>query len=183
LKSRSYRGLLFIIAIGLALSACASEQVLVLSGYQSMIGANNLQRRAAHAGVDFGEMHGAPVLAAADGDVASVSEGISGCGIGVLIAHLPFYRYTVYCHLEKALVRYGQSVKRGETIGLIGTTGNAVNVPHVHLELCTYPCTRGNLDGSLSTEDPLAISAGCFDPKKTYPTDRLVLTHPVPCKD
>lgn len=148
-----------------------------------MIGANNLTRRAAHAGVDFGEMYGAPVLAAADGEVASVSEGSSGCGIGVLLAHYKFGRYTVYCHLEKALVRYGQSVKRGETIGRIGTTGNAVNVPHVHLELCAYPCTRGNRGGSLSTEDPLAKANGCFDPKKQYPDDRLVLTYPVKCKD
>ena len=181
MKHRHLAELLFVSAVGLALSACAGP--IILSGHQSMIGANNLQRRAAHAGVDFGEMHGAPVLAAADGEVASVSERTSGCGIGVLIRHSPFSRYTVYCHLQKALVRYGQSVKRGEFIGLVGTTGNAVDIPHVHLELCAYPCARRNRDGSLATEDPLAISAGCFDPQKAYPTDRLVLTHPVRCKD
>ena len=31
--------------------------------------------------------------------------------------------------------------------------------------------------------DPMTIMDGCFDPQKTYPTDRFVLTFPVQCKN
>ena len=30
-------------------------------------------------------------------------------------------------------------------------------------------------------EDPLPNIVGCFDPSRSYPLDRLVLTYPVPC--
>ena len=41
---------------------------------------------------------------------------------------------TIYCHLSKFLVKVGQKVKRGETIGLVGSTGKARG-PHVHYEV------------------------------------------------
>ena len=169
-------------AVGFALSACAGP--VILSPYGSTIGANNLQRRDAHAGADFGEIPGAPILAAADGKVVTVGEN-AGCGLGVLILHLEFLRYTVYCHLQKAVVKVGQVVKRGDVIGLVGATGKSGGIPHIHLELLQGSSPRlGSADGNLhGTEDPLAIAVGCFDPQKTYPTDKLVLTYPVQCKD
>ena len=122
------------------------------------------------------------VLAAADGRVLVTTNRPGGCGHSVFISHDQFARYTVYCHLKEVLVKPGDAVKRGETIGLVGTTGNAVGVPHVHLELCTATCYRGHADGDLrDTEDPLARADGCFDSKKQYPADRLVLTYPVKC--
>ena len=122
------------------------------------------------------------VLAAADGRVLVTTNRPGGCGHSVFISHDQFARYTVYCHLKEVLVKPGDAVKRGETIGLVGTTGNAVGVPHVHLELCTATCYRGHADGDLrDTEDPLTRADGCFDPKKQYPADRLVLTYPVKC--
>ena len=173
--------MVFATVVGLALPACGGP--VILSGYGSMQGAAGGIRQGAHAGVDFSATYyGAPALAAADGEVVNVTEYPTGCGIGVLLAHREFERYTVYCHLEKSLVRFGQTVKRGEPIGVIGVTGNAVNRLHVHLELCIYPCPRGHPGGDLTeTEDPLAIAMGCFDPRKTYPTDKLVLTYPVVC--
>lgn len=166
----------------LVLQACSGP--MITSMYSAMIGVRGGTRTAAHAGVDFRDWQGAPVLATAGGEVTRVTEGPTGCGIGVLIEHKEFDRHTVYCHLEKAQVRSGQKVRRGDVIGHIGTTGNAVGTPHVHLELCGRPCPRGHSDGNLEgTEDPLAISIGCFDAKKTYPTDQLVLTYPVKCAD
>ncbi|HDJ24456.1 MAG TPA: M23 family metallopeptidase, partial [Candidatus Aminicenantes bacterium] len=41
---------------------------------------------------------------------------------------------TVYCHLSKFLVRPGQRVKRGQTIGLVGSSGKALG-PHLHYEV------------------------------------------------
>jgi len=87
----------------------------------------------------------------------------------------------VYCHLQELLVRAGQEVARGEPIGRMGMTGNAVGVSHVHFELCTRLC-RSHADGDLrGTADPLKFSAGCFDPRRSYPLGRLALTYPVAC--
>ena len=166
--------------LALVISGCAGAYIP--STYASYNGANNLPRRAPHAGVDFVSGYGSPALAAADGRVITTQERTVGCGYGVLLAHDKYARYTVYCHLKEVLVRPGDAVKRGDVIGLVGTTGNAVNIPHVHLELCTMPCAYGHADGDLrNTEDPLLRADGCFDPKKQYPADRLVLTYPVKC--
>lgn len=171
-----------LIAVGV--SGCADFYPSpIISGYGSTVGADGRPRRMPHAGVDFWARHGSTVLAAADGVVISVRESPRGCGIGVLISHERFNRYTVYCHLSKAFVDAGQAVKRGEVIGLVGITGNATGIHHVHLELCTVPCYAGHDDGDFQgTESPSVVSVGCFDPHAIYPDDRLVLTYPVACE-
>ena len=159
----------------------ATDEAVILSTYRSFNGANNLPRLSRHAGVDFGSRIGAPVLAAADGVVSGIIDWPPGCGHGVVIEHPGFRRWTAYCHMQSLAVRRGQAVSRGERIGLVGTSGNAVNIPHVHMELCTSSCTS-HVDGDLGgTADPLAIADGCFDPSRSYPRDRLVLTFPVTC--
>ncbi len=161
--------------------AQAPGEAVILSAYGSKMGANNRPRLQRHAGVDFGGKRGSPILAAADGVVSRLIDYELGCGTGVVLAHLAFKRYTVYCHMQQALVRVGQGISRGQTIGLIGTSGNAFGVPHVHFELCTSACAShadGNLGG---TRNPLSVADGCFDPHKAYPSDRLVLTFPVQC--
>ena len=165
-----------------ATETAVADEAIILSPYRSYNGANNRPRQARHAGVDFGSQMGAPVLAAAVGVVSRVINWPPGCGNGVVIEHPGFKRWTAYCHMQSLTVRQGQTVARGEQIGLVGTSGNAVNIPHVHLELCTVACTS-HIDGDLSgTADPLAVAAGCFDPDRTYPSDRLVLTFPLTCR-
>ncbi len=156
-------------------------EAIILSPYRSYTGANNLPRVRRHAGVDFGGALGAPILAAADGIVSRIIEWPFGCGLGVLLEHPGFKRWTAYCHMQGVTVRAGQSVTRGEQIGRLGISGNAMNIPHVHLEVCTRACAS-HADGQLSgTEDPLRIADGCFDPRRAYPLDKLVLTFPVAC--
>jgi len=41
---------------------------------------------------------------------------------------------TKYAHLQKALVKKGQHVKRGETVALVGTSGRSTG-PHLHYEV------------------------------------------------
>jgi len=158
-----------------------ADEVVILSKYRSFNGDNNLPRASRHAGVDFGSRIGAPVLAAADGVVSRIIDWPPGCGNGVVIEHPGFKRWTAYCHMKSLTVRQGQAVARGEQIGLVGTSGNAVNIPHVHMELCTSACAS-HFDGDLAgTADPLAIADGCFDAARSYPRARLVLTFPVTC--
>jgi len=162
-------------------TSAAADEVVILSTYRSYKGANNRPRLRRHAGVDFGGQLGAPVLASADGVVSRIINWPPGCGNGVVIEHPGFKRWTAYCHLQGLTVIQGQRVSRGEQIGLIGRSGSAVNIPHVHMELCTSACAS-HADGDLSgTEDPLAIAGGCFAPDKAYRRDRLVLTFPVTC--
>ena len=154
---------------------------VILSPYRSLLGADNRPRRLPHAGVDFGGQVGAPVLAAVAGTVSRIIEWPMGCGLGVLLEHRRFKRWTAYCHLHGVTVRQGQSVSRGEQIGMVGTSGNAFTIPHVHLEVCTFACSS-HTDGDLSgTEDPLKVADGCFDAERAYPADRFVLTFPVAC--
>lgn len=179
-------GVLVLVAVYLAYAyllrpAPLPREVPVLSGYRSFDGANKLRRLLPHAGVDFGGPLGSPVIAAADAVVHELIDWPPGCGRGIILAHREFTRYTAYCHLQHILVRLGEEIPRGRIIGRMGVSGNAVGVPHVHFELCTSAC-RSHADGDLGgTADPLALSAGCFDPQKAYPVGRLALTYPVPC--
>lgn len=162
-------------------TSVATDEVVVLSTYRSYNGADNRPRLSRHAGVDFGGQLGAPILAAADGVVSRIIDWPPGCGHGVVIEHPGFKRWTAYCHIQSLTVGQGQRVSRGEQIGQVGMSGNAVNIPHVHMELCTVACVS-HADGDLSgTADPLSIADGCFAPNKAYPRDRLVLTFPVTC--
>lgn len=92
----------------------------------------NGEPRSVHKGLDLRGPEGTPVRALADGLVVLVDNlYFSGNvvyidhGVGVVSASL---------HLSKALVRKGQRVRRGETIGLVGATGR-VTGPHLHLSL------------------------------------------------
>jgi len=87
-------------------------------------------QRAFHNGVDIDAAPGHPILATASGVVAKVVQQYGGLGRGVYIAH-GFGVTTVYGHMARILVRPGQRVQRGDTIGLVGNTGRATGY-HVH---------------------------------------------------
>jgi len=174
-------GATLLLPLAIGRPAAALDEVLILSRYRSYTGANMLPRRNGHPAVDFAEQLGAPVLAAADGVVSHLIESRGGCGLGVVIEHTEFDRWTVYCHMRAVWVDPGQLVSRGEQIGQVGNSGATNETPHVHLELCTTLCDS-HPDGDFAgTEDPLAIAEGCYEADRPYPSDRLVLTFPVPC--
>ena len=164
-----------------AAAADDGSDLVILSSYRSLVGVNARPRLRAHAGIDIAAPAGTPVLAAAAGTVFPLLDYEPGCGIGVVLAHPQLGRWTAYCHLTRALVSRGQDVARGQPIGLSGASGNAAHVPHVHLEVCTSAC-GSHRDGDLrGTQDPEALLVGCFDPARSYPTDRLALTWPLDC--
>jgi murein DD-endopeptidase MepM/ murein hydrolase activator NlpD len=86
-----------------------------------------------HTGIDLVEPFGSPVLAADDGIVALVGSSSTGYGRYVVIAHAGGLD-TLYGHLSTAVVKVGQLVVQGQTIGLEGSTGNSTG-PHLHFEL------------------------------------------------
>ena len=88
-----------------------------------------------HTGVDLSAKTGTPIYATGDGvvKVAGRSDDLGGYGIAVLIDHGYGYQ-SLYAHMSEVKVRQGQSVKRGELLGLVGSTGLASG-PHCHYEV------------------------------------------------
>lgn len=85
-----------------------------------------------HEGVDISTSRSEPVLATADGTV--LRSGWAGeYGKSIEIAHGDRYT-TLYGHLEETLVAEGQAVRRGDRVGLVGSTGRST-APHLHYEV------------------------------------------------
>jgi murein DD-endopeptidase MepM/ murein hydrolase activator NlpD len=85
-----------------------------------------------HKGVDFAGAVGSKVVAVAAGVVTWAGER-TGYGKLVEINHGDGY-VTRYAHNERTLVSVGQTVKRGEPLALMGSTGRSTG-PHLHFEV------------------------------------------------
>ncbi len=86
-----------------------------------------------HDGVDLTAPRGTKIHASGDGIVFRANNTHGGYGKVVKINH-GFGYITVYAHMSKILVRPGQHVKRGDVIGLVGSTGLS-EAPHLHYEV------------------------------------------------
>jgi len=89
-------------------------------------------RDAFHKGVDFAGAAGSSVTAVAAGVVTWAGER-SGYGKLIEINHGDGF-LTRYAHNARTLVMVGQTVKRGEAVALMGSTGRSTG-PHVHFEV------------------------------------------------
>ena len=87
-----------------------------------------------HAGTDIGAPEGTPVLAAQAGRVVT-SGDMGGYGLTVALRHGEDEDLeSLYSHLSEILVEAGEQVKKGDVIGLVGSTGNSTG-PHLHFEM------------------------------------------------
>ena len=86
-----------------------------------------------HTGIDIVVNTGNTVYAAGKGKVVRASYN-GGYGKTIEIDH-GFGYTSLYAHLSKIDVKKGQSVKRGEVIGLSGETGRLATGPHLHYEV------------------------------------------------
>lgn len=89
----------------------------------------NGEPRAPHAGLDMVVASGTPVKASAQGRVLAVDDYFFN-GKTVFIDHGNGL-ITLYCHLKRIDVQTGESVAKGQRIGLSGKTGRATG-PHLH---------------------------------------------------
>jgi len=86
-----------------------------------------------HYGMDFTAPRGTPIYASGDGRVTRADNTASGYGNHIRIDHGYGYE-SLYAHLYKYNVRTGQTVKRGDLIGFVGSTGRS-EAPHLHYEV------------------------------------------------
>ncbi len=110
----------------------------------------NGQERNPHSGLDIAVPTGTPVKAPADGVVTIVDDYYFN-GKTVFIDHGQGM-VTMYCHLSAIDVKKGQTIKRGEQLGKVGTTGRSTG-PHLHW----------NVSLNNTRVDP-AIFVGAFQP-------------------
>lgn len=104
-----------------------------------------------HNGTDFGAPTGTPVRAASAGVVTYAGRN-GGHGLFVKIKHDEVYE-TSYSHLSKIMVRRGQRVSMGQTIGRVGTTGLSTG-PHLHYQMWR----RGRFVNAMAERLPTASS-------------------------
>ena len=96
-----------------------------------------------HAGVDIGANTGADIVASMEGKVEVVSsQGDYGNHLKITNGEIS----TLYAHCSKIIVNEGDSIKQGQKIAEVGSTGRATG-PHLHFEI-----RRNN-----KTVDPLKI--------------------------
>jgi murein DD-endopeptidase MepM/ murein hydrolase activator NlpD len=85
-----------------------------------------------HNGIDYGAPMGAPIVAAADGQVVRAGWA-GGYGRQVRIAHADGLT-TSYSHMSRIVAGEGGVVRRGELIGYVGSSGLSTG-PHLHYEV------------------------------------------------
>lgn len=115
-----------------------------------------------HKGVDISAPTGMGVRATADGIVIHAEFVSGGYGRLVVVDHGGGIQ-TYYAHLSKIYVRAGQEVRRGDTVGAVGSSGR-VTAPHLHYEV--------RIGGAPVNPYRFLARAGGFQPvpeKKDFP--------------
>lgn len=163
---------------------------VVGSGWGATTNIEGRARPERHNAVDIRGRSGDDVLAAADGRVGFV--GDTPRGLAVVVAHGQnadgFWYFTTYMHNSENLVKRGDTVKRGQVIARLGSTGTAggagTDSPHVHFQLDRSPEPQRSKDRRDVGLDPNRYWNAeriCFEPDRSYPDRPLRLTLPIRC--
>lgn len=102
-----------------------------------------------HHAIDIMAPRGTPVLSVQDGRIVRLSTNSKG-GITIYATDTEEQFVFYYAHLDRyhTGIREGLTLMRGDTIGYVGTTGNAPEgVPHLHFQLMRMPPDRKYWNG------------------------------------
>ncbi len=110
-----------------------------------------------HRGIDYAARRGTPVVAAGDGKV-TIARQNNASGKYIVIQHGEQYT-TKYLHLSGFAkgIRPGRSVRQGQTIGYVGSTGWAT-APHLHYEFLVNGVHRNPRTVKLPKAEPILAS-------------------------
>lgn len=170
-----------LILTGLFASSCATHGPFYVG---NPYGASVSYGEGRHPGIDFDISRGTPIIAPSDGEVIYVGDPCPGerhCGgIFVALRHGDHFE-SLYGHLGKVFVRTGQSLKRGQIIGLSDASNSGY--AHLHFGICK---TLGTCINYSQTYNPERYWIGgkpqCFDPNMVYSSySQKDITLPVAC--
>jgi murein DD-endopeptidase MepM/ murein hydrolase activator NlpD len=115
-----------------------------------------------HHAIDILAPRGTPVLAAVDGTIRKLFESPAG-GITIYEFDSSGERSYYYAHLDSyaANLVEGMSVRQGDVIGYVGTTGNApANTPHLHFAITILPPDKAWSKGEAIDPYPILLARG-----------------------
>jgi murein DD-endopeptidase MepM/ murein hydrolase activator NlpD len=110
-----------------------------------------------HNAIDIMAPHGTPVLSVQNGRILRLSNTTNG-GIGIYATDPDSQFVYYYAHLDRyhSSTHVGRPLLRGDTIGYVGSTGNAPkNAPHLHFQVMRMPADRRYWDGAPINPYPL----------------------------
>ncbi len=94
-------------------------------------------KNAMHGGIDIGADKGTAIYSVFDGKISK--KGYSNSyGYYVIISHSESFQ-TLYAHCSELLLNEGDEVKKGDTVALVGNTGQST-APHLHFEIRIGGC-------------------------------------------
>jgi len=126
------------------ISPVSPEKSHLSSRYGMRLDPITKDRYKMHSGLDIAGPTGTPVYVTGNGVVTKVHYDMFGYGLYIEVDHGFGYK-TKYAHLNKALVKEGQKVNRGDEIALLGDSGRSTG-SHVHYEVIFRGRTRNPLN-------------------------------------
>ncbi len=84
-------------------------------------------------GINIAAPKGTPVRSAENGVVVYAGQQLEGYGNLVLVRHADRWM-SAYAHMDRILIGKGQKIKKGQTLGTVGSTGS-VETPQLHFEI------------------------------------------------
>lgn len=149
--------------------------------YLSYWGAGRDGGRRKHEGIDIGARFRTPVLAAANGTIARTGNNRLG-GKVVFLRDKETGNSLYYAHLDSQIALRGERVRVGDTIGLIGNTGNAIHTPpHLHFGIYTINGAVNPfafIDRDIESPPALRVSSKHFATWKSVATSTPLLHAP-----
>ncbi|MBV7265401.1 M23 family metallopeptidase [Erythrobacter ani] len=114
-----------------------------------------LRKRARHKGIDLAAPTGTPIYATADG-IIERADWFSSYGLYIAIDHGADLE-TRYAHMSKLAVAAGDTVRKGDVIGYVGSTGRSTG-PHLHYEVRVDGVAVNPIPYMVETETQVALS-------------------------
>lgn len=113
-----------------------------------------------HLGVDYAQPSGTPIPSLTTGQVVQAGWNPSGFGNSVTVQYADGDT-VLYGHMESTAVAVGQSVAIGQTLGLVGSTGNSTG-PHVHVQVMDHgtPVDPSSLISGTLSGTPSGTASG-----------------------
>jgi len=105
-----------------------------------------------HRAIDILAPRGTPILSADDGKILRMTTSTLG-GISMYTVDPSSRLVYYYAHMERynGAMSPGRSIVKGDTLGFVGTTGNAPkDIPHLHFQIMRWPA-----DGKYWNGDPI----------------------------